>query len=60
MKMKWQVAATYLDGEQIIQRFCYCEGGNAPAERARQNALEVWARAQHENCICWSVCMVKG
>lgn len=56
MKIKWYVAATYQDGKQINTQFCYCEGGNAPAEQARRTALEVWAREQHENCICWSVC----
>lgn len=55
--MKWNVTATYQDGKQIVQHFCYYEGGNAAAERERQNALEVWAREQHENCICWSVCV---
>lgn len=60
MKMNWNVFAAYADGTQINTRFCYCEGGNATAERERQNALEAWARAQHSNCICWSVCVVKG
>lgn len=56
---KWEVSATYADGMQIEQRFCYCEGGDAVAERARQNALAAWARAQHKGCICWSVCIIK-
>lgn len=54
--MKWNVTATYQDGKQIEQRFCYCEGGNAAAERERQAALEAWAQKQRQNCICWSVC----
>lgn len=59
MKKNWEVSATYADGMQIIQHFGYYEGGNAPAERARQAALEAWAQAQHSNCICWSVCIIK-
>lgn len=56
MKMKWNVTATYADGMQIVQHFCYCEGGNVAAERERQAALEAWAFDQHADCICWSVC----
>ena len=60
MKMKWQIVAVDISGEQLEQCFCYREGGNAAAERERRNALEKWARAQHSNCICWSVCVVEG
>lgn len=60
MKKYWEVSAYVADGTQINNRFCYCEGGNVPAERARQNALEAWLLGQHEDCICWSICIVKG
>lgn len=57
---RWNITAMYEDGTSISQRFCYCEGGDPCAERERQTALEAWARAQHSNCICWSVCVVAG
>lgn len=60
MKKYWEVSAYVADGTQINNRFCYCEGGDPCAERERQTALEAWARAQHSNCICWSVCVVAG
>lgn len=58
MKKYWEVSAYVADGTQINNRFCYCEGGNAAAERERQSALEAWLLDQHEDCICYSVCYV--
>lgn len=55
---KWHINASYQDGEQLEQSFRYCENGNADAERERKTALEKWAQAQHNNCICWSVCTI--
>lgn len=55
---RWNITAMYEDGTSISQRFC-CAEGDAVAERARQNALATWARAQHKGCICWSVCIIK-
>ena len=43
-----------------VSEFHHNENGNYYAERERQTALEAWARAQHSNCICWSVCVVEG
>ena len=56
----WDAFATYADGMTIEENFPYNENGNYYAERERQAALEAWARAQHSNCICWSVCVVEG
>ena len=55
---KWYINASYQDGEQLEQYFRYCENGNAAAERERQTALETRTQAQHDNCVCWSICII--